>query len=109
MNAFDQAFAASKANMANVDLGHYVAAGGNPVAFLTRFHDRVASFHLKDRTTPEHGQKNLAWGEGDTPIAQILQTVKKHGWKMPATIELEYEVPQGSDAVKEVVRCLDFC
>jgi hypothetical protein len=35
--------------------------------------------------------------------------VKKHGWKMPATIELEYEVPQGSDAVKEVVRCLDFC
>jgi hypothetical protein len=28
---------------------------------------------------------------------------------MPATIELEYEVPQGSDAVKEVARCVDFC
>jgi sugar phosphate isomerase/epimerase len=109
LTAFDQAFAASKANMANVDLGHYVAAGGDPVAFLNKFHGRIASFHLKDRTTPAHGQKNVAWGEGDTPIAQLLQTVKKNGWKMPATIELEYEVPAGSDAVKEVVRCVDFC
>jgi hypothetical protein len=28
---------------------------------------------------------------------------------MPACIELEYEVPTGSDAVKEVVKCLDYC
>ena len=109
LTAFDQAFAASKANMANVDLGHYVAAGGDPVAFLHRHHARIASFHLKDRTTPANGQKNLPWGTGDTPLAQILQTVKKNGWKMPATIELEYDVPPGSDAVKEVVRCLEFC
>ena len=86
MTAFDQAFAVSKANMANVDLGHYVAAGGDPVAFLHRHHARIASFHLKDRTTPANGQKNLPWGTGDTPLAQILQTVKKNGWKMPATI-----------------------
>ena len=107
--AFDQAFAVSKANMANVDLGHYVAAGGDPLAFLNKFHDRIASFHLKDRTTPANGAKNVAWGTGDTPLRQILQTVKKNGWKMPATIELEYEVPQSSDAVKEVVKCFDFC
>jgi sugar phosphate isomerase/epimerase len=109
MTAFDQAFAASRGNMANVDLGHYVAAGGDPLAFLNRFHDRIASFHLKDRTTPANGQKNLPWGAGDTPIAAILQTVKKNRWTMPATIELEYDVPSGSDAVKEVVACLDFC
>jgi len=109
LTAFDHAFAASKANMANVDLGHYVAAGGDPLAFLNTFHDRIASFHLKDRTTPANGAKNVAWGTGDTPLRQILQTVKKNGWKMPATIELEYEVPPGSDAVKEVVKCFDFC
>jgi hypothetical protein len=28
---------------------------------------------------------------------------------MPATIELEYEVPTGSDAVREVAKCLEFC
>ena len=109
LTAFDQAFAASKANMANVDLGHYVAAGGDPIAFLNRHHARIASFHLKDRTTPAKGQKNLPWGAGDTPLPRILQVVKKNGWTMPATIELEYDVPSGSDAVKEVVRCLEFC
>jgi sugar phosphate isomerase/epimerase len=109
MTAFDQAFAASKRNMANVDFGHYVAAGGDPVAFLTRFHDRIASFHLKDRTTPEHGQKNVAWGTGDTPLKTLLQTVRKNRWTMPATIELEYEVPAGSDAVREVTKCVDYC
>jgi sugar phosphate isomerase/epimerase len=109
LTAFDQAFAASRANMANVDFGHYVAAGGDPIAFLNRHHARIASFHLKDRTTPANGQQNLPWGTGDTPIAQILQTVKRNRWTMPATIELEYDVPAGSDAVREVTRCLDFC
>src|SRR5262245_6000866 len=112
MTAFDKAFAASKANMANVDFGHYVAGGnvgGSTVQFLQKFHDRIASFHLKDRTTPEHGAKNLPWGTGDTPVKEILQTVKKNKWTMPATIEFEYDVPAGSDAVKEVVKCLQFC
>jgi sugar phosphate isomerase/epimerase len=112
MTAFDQAFAASKGNMANVDFGHYVAAGnvgGSPIQFLEKFHDRIASFHLKDRTTPANGAKNLPWGTGDTPIAQLLQTVKKNRWTMPASVELEYDIPEGSDAVKEVAKCLEFC
>ena len=109
MTAFDQAFAASKYNRANVDLGHYVAAGGDPIQFLNKFHDRIASFHLKDRTTPAHGQKNLPWGTGDTPIAQILQLVKQNKWTMPACIELEYQLPAGSDAVKEVAKCVAYC
>jgi sugar phosphate isomerase/epimerase len=112
MTAFDQAFAVSKANMANVDMGHYVAGGnvgGSAVQFLQKFHDRIASFHMKDRTTPEHGAKDLPWGTGDTPLQEILQTVKKNKWTIPATIEFEYEVPEGSDPVKEVARCLQFC
>jgi sugar phosphate isomerase/epimerase len=109
ITAFDQAFAVSKANMANVDLGHYVGAGGDPIAFLNRFHARIASFHLKDRTTPANGQKNLPWGTGDTPLREILRTVQRNRWTMPVAIELEYDVPAGSDAVKEVVKCFDFC
>jgi sugar phosphate isomerase/epimerase len=112
MNAFDAAFAASKANMANVDFGHYVAGGntgGTTLQFLEKFHDRIASFHMKDRTTPEHGEKNLPWGTGETPLIEIMKTVQKNKWTMPATIELEYEVPKDSDAVKEVAKCLDYC
>jgi sugar phosphate isomerase/epimerase len=109
MTVFDKAFAISKGNRANVDLGHFVAAGGDPLAFMNKFHDRVSSFHLKDRTTPANGQKNLPWGTGDTPLTAILQLVKKNKWKMPAAIELEYDVPEGSDAVKEVKKCLEYC
>jgi sugar phosphate isomerase/epimerase len=112
MTAFDQAFAASKGNMANVDFGHWVAAGnvgGTPMQFLQKHHDRIASFHLKDRTTPEHCSLNLAWGTGDTPIKDILQLVSKNKWKFPASIELEYDIPEGSDAVKEVRKCVEFC
>jgi len=64
---------------------------------------------LKDRTLPEHCSLNLAWGTGDTPIKQILQLVEKNKWPIPATIELEYEIPEGSDAVKEVAKCLAYC
>src|SRR4030095_7616557 len=77
ITAFDEAFAVSKGNTANVDLGHYVAAGGDPIAFLQKFNDRISSFHLKDRTTPEHCGLNLPWGAGETPLRELLQMVKK--------------------------------
>jgi sugar phosphate isomerase/epimerase len=112
MTAFDQAFSLSKGNMANVDFGHWVAAGnvgGTPMQFLQKYHDRISSFHLKDRTTPEHCSLNLAWGTGETPIKDILQMVSKNKWKIPGSIELEYAIPEGSDAVKETKKCVDYC
>ena len=112
MTAFDRAFAISRGNMANVDFGHWVAAGnigGTPVQFLEKYHDRISSFHVKDRTTPEHCALNLPLGQGETPIKDILQTVKRNKWKIPASIEMEYTVPEGSDPVAEVRKCLDYC
>jgi sugar phosphate isomerase/epimerase len=112
MTAFDEAFALSKGNMANVDLGHFVAGGnqgGTPLDFLNKFHDRIASFHLKDRTLPEHCALNLPWGTGETPIKEILRLVRDKKWNIPASIELEYEIPPGSDAVKEVAKCVAYC
>ena len=96
--------------MANIDLGHYVAGTGeSPIPLLRKFHDRISSVHLKDRTTPAHGAGNMPWGTGDTPLKEILQVMKKQRYTFPASIELEYEVPKESDAVKEVAKCLDFC
>ena len=112
MTAFDKAFALSKGNRANIDFGHYVAAGnvgGTPMQFLEKYHDRIGSFHLKDRTTPEHCALNLAWGTGETPIKEILHMVSKNRWKIPGSIELEYDIPEGSDAVKEVRKCVEYC
>jgi sugar phosphate isomerase/epimerase len=112
MTAFDKAFAISKGNMANVDIGHWVAAGnigGTPMQFLQKYHDRVSSFHVKDRTTPEHCALNLPFGQGETPIKEVLQLVKQNKWKIPASIEMEYAVPKDSTPVAEVRKCVEYC
>lgn len=111
--AWDVALAQSPYNSLNLDCGHYIAAGGaNTKETLLKLieakHDRITSMHLKDRTTKEKGQKNLVWGTGDTPIIEVLQLMKKNKYKFPATIELEYEVPADSDAVKEVAKCVEY-
>ena len=71
--------------------------------------DRIASVHLKDRQTPAHGAGNLPWGTGDTPLKEILQLMKQERYAFPASIELEYQVPDGSDAVKETRTCVEYC
>ena len=110
LTSFDQALAISKGNMSNIDLGHYVAGTGeSPIPFLRKYHDRISSVHLKDRKTPARGADNVAWGIGDTPIKEILQLMRKEQYAFPASIELEYPVPEGSDAVKEVAKCLEYC
>ena len=110
MTSFDQAFAISKGNMSNIDLGHYVAGTGeSPIPFLRKYHDRISSVHLKDRQTPARGADNVAWGTGETPIKGILQLMRNEKYAFPASIELEYPVPEGSNAVNEVAKCLEFC
>jgi sugar phosphate isomerase/epimerase len=111
MTAFDDALALSEWNRINVDLGHYVAAGnvgGTPLQFLERHHARISSFHLKDRTLPQHCSLTVPFGRGDGQIAEILQLMRKRGWTFPASIELEYPVPADSDAVREVKKCVEF-
>ena len=110
---WDVALSQSPYNSLNLDCGHYIAAGGSNtkeslLALIERKHDRITSMHIKDRTTAANGAKNLPWGTGDTPIVEILQLMKSRKYKFPATVELEYDVPAGSDAVKEVQKCIAY-
>lgn len=52
---------------------------------------------------------NLPWGQGQTPIKEVLQLLKKEKWPIYADIELEYRVPPDSDSVKEVAKCVEYC
>ena len=92
----------------NFDIGHYVAGtkGQSPIPVIEKYHDRMVSLHLKDRTADG---KNLPWGQGTTPIKEVLQLMKKERWTFPADIELEYKVPAGSTSVAEVAKCVQFC
>ena len=107
---WDTALKQSKNNALNLDLGHYVAAGNNaPLEIIKSKHKRIMSMHTKDRQTPEHGKGNLPWGTGDTPITEALQLIRDNKYKFPVTIELEYDIPDGSNAIEEVKKCLEYC
>ncbi len=101
---WDTALGQSEYNAINLDIGHYTAGtSSSPIDFILKNHDRIKSIHLKDRKF--HNGNNQPWGQGDTPIADVLKLIKSNKYKFPATIELEYDVPKDSDPVKEVLKC----
>jgi sugar phosphate isomerase/epimerase len=107
---WDEAMAQSRYNGINLDLGHYTAGTStDPTPFVKQHHDRITSMHLKDRKYETNGGENMPWGQGQTPIKEVLQLMKKDKYKFPATIELEYAPPEGSDSMKEIAKCLQYC
>lgn len=106
---FDHFLAISPGVALNLDVGHYYGSTGkNPVPEITRLNQRIFSMHMKDKTSPAEGDQNMPWGFGGTPLAEILRTVNKNGYNINADIELEYAIPAGSNAVKEVAKSLEF-
>ena len=93
----------------NLDFGHYIAAENeNPLEIIKTKSDKIVSMHLKDRQKKSNGGANLVWGSGDTPIVDVIKLIKENGYTFPVTIELEYDIPEGSDAVQEVKKCLAY-
>ena len=106
---WDTALAQSSGNSMNLDFGHYIAAENeNPLQIIKDKHASIASMHLKDRQKKSNGGGNLMWGTGDTPIAEVVTLIRDNGYTFPITVELEYEIPEGSDAVKEVKRSFEY-
>jgi sugar phosphate isomerase/epimerase len=107
---WERTFAYAKHNGANLDIGHFVAGHNtSPLPFLTRHHDRITHVHIKDRRNKTNGGTNMPFGEGDTPIVEVLRTIRDNKWPIQATIEFEYRVPTGSDRMKEMAKCIEYC
>lgn len=94
----------SKYTAINLDIGHFWAANFNPVEYLDQHHDRIVSLHIKDRKKDQG--PNMPFGEGNTPIKEVLQLLKAKKYKIPAMIEYEYK---GQDTVVEVRKCFEYC
>ncbi len=105
---WETAFSYAKYNGANLDIGHFIAGNNtSPIPFLTKHHDRVTHIHVKDRKLNKGD--NTEFGKGDTPIKEVLQTVRDNKWPIQATIEFEYPVPPGSDRMAEIAKCVAYC
>ena len=68
---------------------------------------RITHVHLKDRK--KNKGPNTPFGEGDTPIADILRLIRDNKWPIQGTIEFEYKIPAGSDRMTEIARSLKYC
>ncbi len=102
--SFTTALAMSKLFTINLDIGHFTAGNHDALAFLQQHHDRVTCLHLKDRK--KNQGDNVPWGEGDTPIREVLLWLKQTRSAIPAYVEYEYKGARG--AVDEVQACVEF-
>ena len=104
VNSLERLFSVSPRMMVNLDTGHFVASGQDVMAFIETHFDRITHFHMKDRQS-DHGP-NMPFGEGDTPLAAILDAIRAHGSRAPAIVEFEY---RGTGTpVEETRRGLQF-
>lgn len=103
-------FELARYNGANIDIGHFTAAQNtSPLPFIREHAARIPHIHVKDRRFGKNGGENMPFGQGDTPVAEILRAIRDNKWTIQATVEFEYQVPEGSDRVTEIIRCRDFC
>ncbi len=105
---FETAFSYAAHNGANLDIGHFTAGQNtSPVPFLKQHHDRITHVHVKDRKL--NNGPNMPFGQGDTPIKEVLQLIRDNKWNIQATIEFEYPVPEGSNRMAELKKTVDYC
>ncbi|QIA06566.1 sugar phosphate isomerase/epimerase family protein [Draconibacterium halophilum] len=109
--SYDNFVGISPAVMFNFDSGHYFGSTGkNPCDILRKYHNRIFSIHIKDKTGPDTDppNQNQVWGQGQTPLEEVLLLIKKEKWPIYCDIELEYNVKPWSNAVKEVKNCVNY-
>lgn len=103
-DSFAAAMKMSKYFKVNLDIGHFVSANFDPIAYIREHHADITNLHVKDRK--KNQGDNTPWGQGDTPIREVLQMLKRERWPIRAYIEYEYR-GQGS-SVDEVKTCLAY-
>jgi hypothetical protein len=105
--SWEKAMSYSKYNGINLDIGHFIAGNNtSPIPFMKKYADRITHVHLKDRKL--NNGPNVPWGQGDTPIKEVLQLMKREKYPFQGTIEFEYPVPAGSDVLREIAKCVQF-
>jgi sugar phosphate isomerase/epimerase len=92
------------------DVGHYYGSTGlNPCDFIEKYHDRIFSLHLNDCTGPTNKNISQVWGQGETPIIETLQLIKKKKWPISCDIEMDYALAPWSNRLKEAKTCVAYC
>jgi sugar phosphate isomerase/epimerase len=88
---FAAALEMSRLYRVNLDIGHFVAAGFDPVSYIRENHEHITHLHVKDKK--KNDGPNMPWGQGDTPVKEVLLLLKNNHYPIAAMTEMSYEVP----------------
>jgi len=102
--SFVTALAMSNHFRLNLDIGHFTAANHEAVAFIQENHASISHIQIKDRT--RNGGGNERFGDGDTPIKDVLTLVKEK--KLPIPLFVEYEYLGLGAPREEVGKCIAY-
>jgi sugar phosphate isomerase/epimerase len=105
IRAFEQAMEGMSSHVGfNLDIGHFTSTGGDSMGMLKKHGGRIWDIHLKDQ------KKNLgpvvAFGAGDSPIAEVLRWIRDTRFDAP--VNIEQEAP-GWDREAVAKQALDYC
>jgi sugar phosphate isomerase/epimerase len=103
--SFEKALAMSDYFKVTLDIGHFTAGNNDPVAFLRKHHDRITNIHIRDRKR-DNGP-NRPFGQGDTPIREVLQLIRDS--RYPIRCYIEYEYGSFRSSLEEVQACVQYC
>ena len=83
--SFQKALDMSEYFKVTLDIGHFTAGNNDAVDFISKHHDRIVNIHVRDRK--RNNGRNMPFGQGDTPIKEVLQLIRDNRYPIRCYIE----------------------
>jgi sugar phosphate isomerase/epimerase len=94
---FEDAVSLSKSYWMSFDIGDAAGGGYDSLRFVEAHRDRIALVYLKDR---RKDRLSVPWGEGDTPIKEILRLIADRKYPIRCYIDCDYKTANRPADVK---------
>jgi sugar phosphate isomerase/epimerase len=94
---YDKALSLSKSYRISFDIGDATGGGYDSLAFVKERLDRIAVIYLKDR---RKDRLSVPWGEGDTPVREILRLIRDGKYPIRCYIDCDYKTADRPADVK---------
>jgi sugar phosphate isomerase/epimerase len=99
---YDKALSLSRSYRISFDIGDATGGGYDSLAFVKERLDRIAVIYLKDR---RKDRLSVPWGEGDTPVKEILRLIRDSKYPIRCYIDCDYKT---SDRPADVKRSFEY-
>jgi sugar phosphate isomerase/epimerase len=85
---YEEAMSLSKSYWMSLDVGDATGGGYDSLKFVAEHHDRIALLYLKDR---RKDRLSVPWGEGDTPLREILRLIRDRKYPIRCYLDCDYK------------------